>query len=121
MDTSNIQEDGEQGFAEEALRAVMAIELAQQATIRNGELEAKHIVEAANEQARELRTAEKARWQQESQVKLVQYRQETDAQVQALRTQAQGQSQQWSTKANANMKQAVELAVRAIVLSDSVD
>jgi vacuolar-type H+-ATPase subunit H len=116
MDTKNKQDEGEQGFAEEALRAVMAIELAQQATIRDGELEAKHIVETAQKQAKELQADEKARWQRESQAKLAQHRLETEVEVQALRTQAQAQSQRWANKANANMEQAMKLAVRAILL-----
>jgi vacuolar-type H+-ATPase subunit H len=120
MDSFSEQQNGEQGFEEDALRAVMAIELAAQTTIRNAEIEAQRIIEVAKEQAQQVKTAEIAKWQRENEEKLELYRQEIKAQVHAIRSQAIVLAERWLDKANKNTQRAVDYALQTIIFRDSV-
>lgn len=119
MEKNNNQPSSEQGFEEQSLREVMEIERSAQKIIRNAELEAKRIIEAAKAQAEALQAEEVAKWQQANDAKMEEFHREIEAQVQSIRDQEQSSTLAWLAKAKNNEKQALSFTKRAVLLVET--
>ncbi|MHB9034396.1 MAG: hypothetical protein ACYC6L_15290 [Anaerolineae bacterium] len=119
MDKNNNQPTSEQGFEEQSLREVMEIERSAEKIIRNAELEAKHIIEAAKTQAEAMQAEEIAKWRQANDAKMVEFHREVDGQVQAIRNEEQARILAWLEKAKKNEKQALSFSLRTVLLVET--
>jgi len=119
MDTSTRKRNRTEGFEEDALREVLAIERRVQGILKDAEAEAHRIVAAAKQQAQERRAAAEAEAREQAQAALQAARTTTEQQVGEIQAQAERDADTWEHNALARFDEAVDYVIQIIVLKEA--
>lgn len=118
MDTATRKRKGDEGFEEDALREVLAIERRVQGILKDADAEANRIVAAARQQARERRETAEAEAREQAQTALRDARAETEQQAREIEAQAEAEAGTWERNAMANYGQALEYILQIVTLRE---